>query len=1397
MRTALLALGCAGWLVILAAPQASAQTTYGSLEGFVRDTSGAVARGATVTLRHQETGIERIATSDTEGRYRFVNLPPGPYAITVTNDGFKTVVRTDVTVRAGEQTPLDITIEVGAMAETVTVRAAAPDIQTTTSHLSTVVGAKTVTELPLIGRNFANLAFLAPGVVQDNQGGIGQFSVNGQRSTTNTFTVDGTDVNNPYWNVLQGGALGGGSAFASIDGISEVRVQTSTFSAEYGRQSGAIVTAVTKSGTNQFRGSAFDFARDDRWAATDYFVQVAGATKPPLDYQNFGGSVGGPIKRNRMFFFFLYEGQRQSRSGFFSAIVPSERILQLAVPSIQPLTRFVPQPTGAEFRNADGSPTGLAPLDMATIDDRDENNYQARVDGQLTGKDSMFFRGTLSKGTRTQVNQSHGPHLPFVNGYTIMSGTLVHTHIFSSRVFNEFRFGTNRQDTPFASANGNRDVLAFDSVGRPTNPRFSVAGTTISIYGGLGPVVQVTNVFQFTDNVSVVAGAHTMRFGFDIRRTQIKQENNQTWYGSYTFSSVQNFITNNPVSFLAIRGRATYPRLANYSFYAQDDYKIRPTLTLNLGLRYEINTPIGEANDNVTNLRPFDNLSIAQISPGPGYSTDRNNFAPRVGFAWDVRGDQRSVIRGGWGLYYDVGPGNWGPLALVTNPPTQFNPFLSGALAQYPVPGELITPSRAQASAVTVVPPDVPTSYTMHGNLTYQRVLPWGFTGTASYVRSQGFNLYRLRPGNLRQPLGTGQVINPGFSQINISENAAKSWYNALELTAERVYRSGLEIRASYTYGKATDDSSGYAFYSASPSVASNPFDLAADLGPSGFDVRHNVIASYIYELPVKALFGGRGPAALVDGWQLSGIFQARSGLPYTVLIGFDNAGVGLTGSFSPQRPNVVAGQSFYLGDRVGPDYRLNRAAFATPPAGTFGDLGRNTFRGAPFVNSDFGLSKYRALRCQQVGAVPRRGLQSLQQPELGAALRHEHAGHAGGAIRVGDICDESAPRGPVWRETLLLAGLRPCEGVGPHRLRGAAAGLPVRSLAAAVRRRSRGALAGLVPGWAAHRVRPPRHLLHVWRRQPGQSVDRLTTDGSSDPKWSPDGRLIAYCVQAQLRVIAPDGTGQRVLVSTRLNAEIARGAERSRPLRALTRRSRAFSPRSPTARGNCAELDERFGFVGAAKETIVAASVHENPARAENPRRWQVGCERQAGGQSVCSHTEPVDPQRHGRFARARQRKLLIALDGRRRAGADRMRDPAAKCHEQLLDPDSKRSQRQNADNHLDEPKPGRRIDIHLNVGRVERDHFVPRPSIRRQARHDLHAVGDCAFRSTRASPDLQIAAWWTQGEGIQRRPGLHGRRPRVEKRLHEHHRKLSWMNRIRHAVRAEKVAQRRCVAG
>ncbi|MBI4469891.1 MAG: TonB-dependent receptor [Acidobacteria bacterium] len=951
---------CASLLVsvgfLLSTSISQAQTTFGRVEGVVRDQAGAVLPGVTLTLKNLATGIQSVQMSDAAGFYVFVNLNTGEYSVTASLTGFKTGTETGFRIMAGETTRVDIGLEVGEVREVVTVEAQPPLTNPTSSQLSLVLSTRTVTDLPLIGRDFSRLGLLSPGVTTEGQGGIGQYSVNGQRSTTNTFLVDGTDVNNPFWNVAGSGALGTATPFASIDGIQEYRIMTSTFSAEYGRTSGSVATVVTKSGTNGFHGSAFEFLRNDALNANNYFANANRVRKVPLRFNDFGGSLGGPIVKNRTFFFALAEFSRENRSGFFTGQTVSLAARQTAVPAIQPLLRFLGEPTGRDLLNAQGVPTGFAELNFVTTDRRRENDLQFRVDHKISSSDVIYYRQTVSWGPRTEFGSLYPGNLLQVNDYRNMSGTLTENHVFSPHVVNEFRFGWNRQRNFFGAENADSDILQRDAVGRPANPRFSVSGTSF-FFGGLGPVRQATNVFQWTDNLTITHNRHLIKTGVDIRRTHVNQSNNQTYYGSYTFPSVTAFLQNNPTQFSAVRGiLENGPRYTSIGIYAQDDFRIRPNLTLNLGLRYELNRVITEVNGRIANLSPENDFAAAVAVPGLAHEGDHNNFAPRVGWSWDIRGNQKTVLRGGFGVFYDVGPGFWGSMDLTTNPPFRFTPLITGADARYPVDESLLNPARAIRSAVRLVPQHNRNPYVYQWNLTLEREVYANASVTMAYIGSRGIKLYRLRQVNTRNP-ATGQPINPLYSQLVVSENSAQSVYHSLQLSYNHRFSRGLNVQASYTYGHSIDDSSGYNFYASAPSIASNPNNLRAERANSGFDIRHNFIVNYLYDLPIPILIG---PARFfANGWSLSGITSVRTGLPYTIFLGVDNAGTGLiaASSISPQRPNYT-GQPIYLGDRQGPNNMLNRNAFLSPPPGQFGNLGRNTLRGPGFMNFDFALLK-------------------------------------------------------------------------------------------------------------------------------------------------------------------------------------------------------------------------------------------------------------------------------------------------------------------------------------------------------------------------------------------------------------------------------------------------------
>ncbi|MBI3949637.1 MAG: TonB-dependent receptor [Acidobacteria bacterium] len=955
---------------------ATGQSITGRMFGIVTDSTGALIPNATISAANKATNAVRTALTDGEGRFVITNLQPGAYHVTVSAEGFKTAVIDNVVIRVATEQPLDVELEVGGISETVVVSDAPPVIESKTAELGDVIAGPLMRELPLNGRDFAQLTRLVAGATVDSEGGAAACVVNGQRASANNFLIDGTEVNDPLQQVNASGASGTSAAYASVEAIREFKVLTTSFSAEFGRYSGAVVNVITRSGTNDFYGSLFEFLRNDVFDANNYFNNVAGLNKPPLRSNQFGGVAGGPVLKDKLFFFASYEGLRQQFGAISNGTVPSLLARQMADDRIKPIVNQIVLPTGPPLPDNQllATFTGITPSRVR------EDNISVRFDARLDDNDRLFIRHAGSDGQRHFGGSSvaAAPNIVEIGGNRLQNLTISHTHVFNSNLINEFRFGFNR-------IHGGTKATAFPILGAipgaeknggPSLPLVIVSDETLNnniVGGNVGPSGDAFNTFQYVNNISYVHHRHSVKIGADIRRVQINRFDegaNGGESGVIVFATTEDLIANFPQAFVnqvGIRQRGF--RFTNFGFYAQEDFHTTRGLTWNLGLRYDLNTVLKEVNGLQSNVVfGSDGMLKLTLVGSPLYQGDHTDIGPRFGFAYTPLKHHRLAFRGGFGVYYDqlsqMGSN------LLSNPPVTLTntAFLPGPYPDFLpfLPSQPLT--EPPYGGATMIPLGIRSPYSYQYNLSIQYELSPSMRAQVAYVGSRGIKLLRERIINFLLPFGPvgGQATSfkePNFGLIEINEATAQSIYNGLQLSLERRVNRGLGLLASYTWSHSIDDASTLGLFgtsilgarSASP-FPSNPNDLRAERGNSNFDVRHVFSLSYSWELPLKRLLNA--PDFLVAGWSLNGVFTARTGQPFTVAIGMDAAGIGDATPFFSQRPNRVPGVPLTLGKRKGPRLPLNPDALSIPDIGTFGNLGRNTFRGPSFNQLDFAVSK-------------------------------------------------------------------------------------------------------------------------------------------------------------------------------------------------------------------------------------------------------------------------------------------------------------------------------------------------------------------------------------------------------------------------------------------------------
>jgi carboxypeptidase family protein/TonB-dependent receptor-like protein len=938
---------------------AFAQSTA-TIQGSVTDPSGSAISGAKVTLRNLATGFERIVQTDSDGNYQAAALPPGVYQVEAQAQGFGALSIKDLTLEVSRIVVQNFQLKVGDVTQVLTVTADTQNVETSTITVGQVINQKTVQEIPLNGRHFVDLGLLIPGSVTPPQNGFltaplrgqGSFAFNtaGAREDTVNFMINGINLNDMSQNQI--------TFQPSINTVQEFKVDNSTYSAEYGRNSGAIVNIATRSGVNEFHGEAFEFLRNDALDARNFFD----ARKPPFKRNQFGGNFGGPIFKDRTFFFFSYEGLRQ-RQGLTlnSNVLTDAQRASVTNPTVRRLLDFIPRATSVGV-GSDGLPvgqfqgSGTAPVDL--------DQWTGDVSHNLGANDRVHGYYAIQRDKRgepiLQLNTLPG------FGDTRQSRrqifTLNETHTFSPTLVNEARLGFNRiriTFTPNAQLNPvdfNINSGVTDPIGLP---QINVTGFNLNIGGPSNfPQGRSDTTAVFSDTLSYLRGAHSFRFGGEFRRFY---NNNFTLDpGAFTFAdtidpitrkvmtkAVDNFIAGNANSFSVNLGdRSSAIGTGALGFFAQDSFKARPNLTFELGLRYDWNMTPSERYDRFVVFDP-QTVSLVQIGSDRDliYKQNNKNIQPRIGLAWDPFKDGKTSMRAAYAILVDQPVTN-----LVTpassNPPLARPLNFTGAI-KFDNAADV---ARAAGLAPSSVDPDLDNAYVQSWNLNLQREITPSLGLTVGYFGSKGTHLRISR--NINQPingvrpfarLSTNSPISPNTTLNNITEisSAGNSSYNALWVTANKRLSRGLQFNASYTYSKSID----YNSLNSQGIVVQNSYDLRNDRGLSDFDARHRFVINTLYELPFK---GSR----LVDGWQLSTIVQLQSGNPVTIITS-DNT---FTGVNNTLRPDLV-GPIVILED---PRRWFDISAFVTPtsPTSHFGNLGRNTVTGPGFHNVDFSVLK-------------------------------------------------------------------------------------------------------------------------------------------------------------------------------------------------------------------------------------------------------------------------------------------------------------------------------------------------------------------------------------------------------------------------------------------------------
>jgi hypothetical protein len=1053
-------------VVVLAGVNVSnAQTFRGSVEGTVTDSTGAAIAGATVTIANPATGLTRTVQSSAQGDYFFPELPLGDYNLTVSQSGFRTVTQTGIHVTVATPIHLDVALQPGQVQQTVEVTAEVPLVEVTGNTLGGTIGEKQISELPINGRDFIKLMVLVPGStadpsgVSDSPGAFGQFSINGNRGRSNNFLLDGTDMNDGYRNdsaINEAGVFGTPATLVPIEAVAEVAVLSST-EPEYGRNSGATINIVTKSGTNNWHGSLFWQLRNDWLDARNFFNPKP---SPQDEFRNnqFGGSVGGPIFKDKTFFYLAYEGQREIIGIPENLVVPSQAqitndLAELALaavpesPVVANLLALNPWGVALPATGNIAGPNGPAGLQVSNKSTNFLHSLIFKLDQHIGQSD--VFTGRYFYGTSQQSFPLALVGGGITPGFNTNTPTDVHvislsyTHVFSPRLLMEVRGGWNSFDEDFfpqdhhfdpASIGLNTGVgpldfgLSLIPIGgafcntaisnpaacalSPVSQSYATLGSTTSVPRG-----RVDRNWQLLDNFSWTKGRHNIKFGAEFRRTTVSQFFDSGYRGKISFDgstfgdALMDFLAGATDGGRAAQGNSQRNTHENsVAFYAQDTFHLSRNLTLTYGLRWEYFGVIGQ-------FSIFD-----PTIPGPRlvnqlYPKDFNNFSPRVAFAWDVRGNAKTVVRAGWGLFYDAFSQDFfiGQLPFNTfNPGPAYNgvgpnpiTFNFSAQPAVGVPGPCVAPNipipnsggqcappvfnQVDFSAADVFTVDqrLTTPYVQNFNLNVEQQIGEHAALSIGYIGSQGRHLFRYVDINQCLEVGVGnggtcfpsspvdpitllptnELASPfgaaGFEYINQFQSSSSSSYNSLQVSLRIRNWHGLNSVANYTWGHAIDNASDGQDFVAQATQPDNSFAPQNERANSNYDTRNRFNWNFLYEFPKS-----QNLKWLLSGWAVNGVLTLMDGQPYNLTYQFEDDFNG-SGEFFG-RPDLVAGTNPFTGAS---NFNLiNLGAFAVPclfdtTTGTcvpgtqhFGNVGRNAFRGPSFRNFDFSLVKNTAL---------------------------------------------------------------------------------------------------------------------------------------------------------------------------------------------------------------------------------------------------------------------------------------------------------------------------------------------------------------------------------------------------------------------------------------------------
>lgn len=970
--------------LLLATSVALAQAPTATILGTVKDSSGAMMPNTSVTAQNRETGLKRVISTGADGSYRFAALPVGTYEIRVEQLGFQTEVRGPITLTVAQEAVLNFSLEVGGVEQTISVTADAPLVETTSGSLGGLVSEEKVADLPLNGRNYINLTLLQPGVTQQaNIGGsastIGTwFSTNGAPLRSNNYTLDGTSINDPSGGTT--GSVGGNTI--GIEAIREWRMITNSFSAEYGMTMGSQMVMVSKSGTNSFNGSLFEYFRNAALDARDFFDRQTELTPrrlPGFSRNSFGGSVGGPIRRDKAFFFVAYEKltERLGLTQITNTIPASARIDEGLVPQIAPVVK----PLLALFPLPNLPPSQYTfPATQPTED----TVGSARVDLMFSDKDTMFVRGTVDDGQRTDpLSYVQFSRYRFSR---VQLYALSESHIFTPTLVNTARLAFSRFNRGTRSSSG---IIGPEYSFVPGMEIGSISIGSVTGFGpdSLSPFGIKENLYTWSDDLFYTKGRHSLKFGTLINHAHQFYYKDLNGKGAIAFSTLNTFLLAQPTSFRRLAPNGITDRtwqFNTFGFYAHDDLRMNSRLTLNVGLRYEFLTTPMEMKNHHAAFRDIANDASTTVAPEAFQNPSLQNFSPRFGFAWDVMGNGKTAVRGGFGMLYDVATFGSSLSTSTTGTPPFSNLNVVSSPGTFTMPLTFPPASVQVTSSARLLDYYVQQPRLLQYNLTVQRQLPASMALTLSYVGTRGMHLMAITEGNPTVPeiqpdgrqffrVGAPRT-NPYFATIEFHQAEGDSWYNGLQVGLAQRLSHGLQFQTNYTWSRCIDVTQAQlpGETSADNAFAQDPLNRSANRGRCIFDATQNFRFNSLYRLPQPAAEGILG--ALLGGWWTGAILSAQTGLPITPVLNSNRSRAGVNGGAAgidhpdlvPGRTSksIVSGQSAgCLGAEAGrplggPDLYFDPCAFAIPAAGYFGNAGRTILSGPGLFTLDLTLSK-------------------------------------------------------------------------------------------------------------------------------------------------------------------------------------------------------------------------------------------------------------------------------------------------------------------------------------------------------------------------------------------------------------------------------------------------------